>query len=119
MNERNKYLIAGGMNLQQYLKRISRDEVDRRAVLVLKSALKFFPPEDDIFEIIIKKQHMTEHMEACIVAEKCECRGPDKPHSHYFIDLLPLWNDIALHPGDILRLRKENEKGKTYELIVE
>ena len=107
------------MNVQQYLKRISRDEVDRRAVLVLKSSLKFFPPEDDFFEIIIKKQHMTEHMDASIESEKCECRGPDKPHYHYFIDLVPLWHDITLHPGDIIKLKKENEKKKIYELIVE
>ena len=107
------------MDVQQYLKRISHDEVDRRAILVLKSALRFFPPEDDIFEIIIKKQHMTEHMEASVEAEKCECRGPDKPHCHYFIDLLPLWQDITLHPGDIVKLRKESDKGKTYELVVE
>ena len=69
--------------MQQYKKRLSKGEIDKHAVLVLKSALKFFPEFDNSFFITISCYGKEERYETAIEKEFCECRG--NPHFHFYI----------------------------------
>lgn len=60
-----------------YERRISSEEAAEGYVMVLKDRLNYFPPVGDSFAL--------NGAPARVEARHCECRGPEKPHEHYFI----------------------------------
>src|SRR5229473_2086648 len=66
-----------------YSKKITSEEEQKNFVLVLKDRLSFFPDEGETFKLI----HNGQPRKAKIESYPCSCRGPDQPHSHYFVML--------------------------------
>lgn len=64
-----------------YSKKITSEEEQKRFVLVLKDRLSFFPTEGKTFRLI----HNGQPKKAKVESYPCSCRGPDEPHSHYFV----------------------------------
>ncbi|TMI71033.1 hypothetical protein E6H11_04675 [Candidatus Bathyarchaeota archaeon] len=64
-----------------YSKKITSEEEQKNFVLVLKDRLAFFPEEGETFKLI----HNGQPRKAKIESYPCSCRGPDQPHSHYFV----------------------------------
>ncbi|MFN8617797.1 MAG: hypothetical protein U0837_11910 [Dehalococcoidia bacterium] len=60
-----------------YDRKISSEEAAEGYIMVLKDRLKFFPPAGEPFSL--------DGAPASVEARHCECRGPEKPHDHYFI----------------------------------
>jgi len=64
-----------------YERKISSEEAAEGYVLVEKGALIFFPAIDQAFALTERGETASAEVEA----RDCECRGPEKPHKHYFI----------------------------------
>ncbi|MGE0599797.1 MAG: hypothetical protein AB7J35_11000 [Dehalococcoidia bacterium] len=64
-----------------YERKMSSEESREGYVLVEKAALSFFPPIGETFEL----EEPSGRRAASVEARHCECRGPEKPHEHYFI----------------------------------
>ena len=69
------------MQRDAYSKKITSEEEQKRFVLVLKDRLSFFPTEGKTFRLI----HNGQPKKAKVESYPCSCRGPDEPHSHYFV----------------------------------
>ena len=94
--------------MQDYKKRLSKGEIEKHAVLVLKSALKFFPDFDSPFFISVNCYGKLEEFETVLERAYCECRGT--PHYHYYIDLLAIWQCFTFNVGDYIIIKKNNDK---------
>ena len=66
-----------------YTRKVSGEEAREGYLMVLKDRLGFFPPQGERFALEIDG----ESREAAVDSYHCECRGPEKPHEHYFIRL--------------------------------
>ena len=86
-----------------YERRISAEEAVEGYVFVLKDRLAFFPPINEPFELLDGETRS----KATVEARDCTCRGPGKPHQHYFI------RRPGLAKGTKVRLTRE---GDTYRL---
>lgn len=66
---------------------------------VLKNKLSFFPSPKNTFELV------TDELSKEIKVEfyPCTCRGPDRPHEHYFIC------GEGLEAGDKIEITKDSE----------
>ncbi len=60
-----------------YERKISAEEAAESYVMILKDRLDFFPPIGETFQL--------DGAPAKVESRHCECRGPEKPHEHYFI----------------------------------
>lgn len=69
------------MARDSYERKISSEEAREGYILVEKAALGFFPPIGQAFELAGDGGAASAKVEA----RDCECRGPEKPHQHYFI----------------------------------
>lgn len=91
-----------------YQRPVSEEEAREGYVLVLKDALGFFPALGRPFEIrqggIIKSSSLE--------ARSCQCRGPEKPHDHYFFR----WD--SLRRGDIVVVQRDPRKANRYQLQI-
>ena len=65
-----------------YSRKISSKEAEKGFIFILKNKLSFFPPLNQKFELIDDKIPK----EVSIQSYSCTCRGPDRPHDHYFIE---------------------------------
>ena len=66
-----------------YSRKVSGEEAEEGHLMVLKDRLSFFPAEGERFSVQIGG---VTH-ETAVESYHCECRGPDKPHEHWFIRL--------------------------------
>ena len=64
-----------------YERKISAEEATEGYVFILKDRLAFFPPINEPFELL----DGSARSKAAVEARDCTCRGPEKPHQHYFI----------------------------------
>lgn len=64
-----------------YRRRISSEEAREGFVLVEKSRLDFFPRPERSFTLVEGRASRVAKVESY----PCECRGPEKPHEHWFI----------------------------------
>lgn len=64
-----------------YSRRVSTEESREGYLLVEKARLAFFPPPGTPFELVL---HPDTHA-AAVESYACQCRGPQKPHEHYFV----------------------------------
>jgi len=79
-----------------YSRKISATEAKKNYIFILKNKLSVFPPEGNEFKLV--KDELTKNVK--IESYSCICRGPDRPHEHYFIR----WN--GLKAGDKVEIIK-------------
>jgi hypothetical protein len=65
----------------RYERRVSGEEASEGYLFVLKEALRFFPPAGEPFALLDAGQPRS----ATVESYPCTCRGPEKPHEHWFI----------------------------------
>jgi hypothetical protein len=92
-----------------YSKKITSEEEQKNFVLVLKDRLSFFPEEGETFKLI----HDGQPRKARIESYPCICRGPDQPHSHYFV------KSKGLRAGDRVTIQRDVKGGGRYFLQVQ
>ncbi|MBI2619220.1 MAG: hypothetical protein HYW57_03995 [Ignavibacteriales bacterium] len=96
------------MKENTFQRAVSEDEARQGYVFVLKDALGFFPVVGRQFEI----QQGESVRKIALEARSCQCRGPDKPHAHYFFR----WN--SLHRGDTVVVKRDPKKAHRYHLQI-
>ncbi|MBI2764349.1 MAG: hypothetical protein HYX53_00390 [Chloroflexi bacterium] len=62
-------------------RRASGEEAREGYLFVLKEALRFFPPAGEPFALLDDGQRHS----ATVESYPCTCRGPERPHEHWFI----------------------------------
>lgn len=94
--------------IKVYSRKISSEESYDGYILVLKSALSFFPSIGKSFHL--KKAGLLK--ELTVETYRCRCRGPDKPHEHYFIP----WS--GLRTGDKVEITRDPKREGGYLLQI-
>ncbi len=92
-----------------YSKKITSEEEREGYFLVLKDRLDFFPDKGKRFQMV-QNGHSRRVM---VESYPCSCRGPDEPHSHYYIKLR------SVRSGDRVNVRKDSKNGSKYLLQVQ
>ena len=82
-----------------YSRRISSTEAKEDFIFILKNKLSFFPPLGDNFELSDGETSK----EVKVESYPCTCRGPERPHEHYFIR----WD--GLEARDKIEITKDSE----------
>jgi nucleoside 2-deoxyribosyltransferase len=100
---------APGAPSHAYARRVSAEEAREGYVLVLKDRLSFFPPLGRPFAV----SHGGTVRRAKVEARPCTCRGPERPHEHYFIR----WP--GLEKGCRVAIRLACGPGAEYKLDVQ
>jgi len=91
-----------------YSRKISSKEADNDFIFILKNRLSFFPELGEKFELEddnLRKEVKVEYY-------PCTCRGPDRPHEHYFI----CWEGLKF--GDRIEIIKNSENENKYNLKI-
>ena len=96
------------MQRDVYSKKITSEEEQKRFVLVLKDRLSFFPTEGKTFRLI----HNGQPKKAKVESYPCSCRGPDEPHSHYFV------KTSGLKAGDRVIIQRDAMAASRYFMQV-
>lgn len=86
-------------NQNTYSRKISSKEAKEGFIFILKSKLSFFPPLGNTFELITDELSREVKLESY----PCTCRGPERPHDHYFIR----WE--GLEAGDKIEIIRDSE----------
>ena len=92
-----------------YSKKITSEEEQGHFVLVLKDRLSFFPGEGETFKLV----HNGQPRKARVESYPCTCRGPDQPHSHYFV------RSRGFRAGDRVLIQRDARSGGRYFLHVQ
>ena len=66
---------------KSYERKVSSEEAAEGYLLIEKASLGFFPPVGTPFALATPSGNR----QAAVEARDCECRGPEKPHRHYFV----------------------------------
>lgn len=82
-----------------YSRKISSKEAYNDFIFILKSKSSFFPELGNIFELANGDISSKVKVESY----PCTCRGPERPHEHYFIH----WE--GLEAGDKVEIIKSSE----------
>jgi hypothetical protein len=64
-----------------YERKISSEESKNGYFLVLKNKLLCFPSIGSPFSVKVGRREK----KAAVESYHCECRGPERPHEHYFV----------------------------------
>jgi hypothetical protein len=77
-----------------FVRKISTEEAAEGYIMVPKNELGYFPPINKSFLLIDEGKHRKTKVESY----HCECRGPKKPHEHYFLKKsgLQKWNNVEI-----------------------
>ncbi len=86
-------------NQNTYSRKISSKEAKEGFIFILKGKLSFFPPLGNTFELITDELSREVKLESY----PCTCRGPERPHDHYFIR----WE--GLEAGDKVKITKDSK----------
>jgi hypothetical protein len=89
-----------------YSRKISSKEADNDFIFILKNKRPFFPELGEEFEL--KNYNSSQIVK--VESYPCTCRGPDKPHEHYFIR----WK--GLKSGERIDIIKRSENESKYSL---
>jgi hypothetical protein len=92
-----------------YSKKVTAEEEQGGYVIVLKDRLSFFPALGRRFQITQNGRSRR----AMVESYPCTCRGPDLPHSHFFVRVK------AVRSGDRVTVRKDLKSGTRYLLQVQ
>jgi hypothetical protein len=86
-----------------YSRKVSSEEAREGYLMVTKDRLAYFPPLGAPFVILMDGTALSAKVESY----PCTCRGPEKPHEHYFLRVPGLTQGqrvtIAAEPGDVRR----------------
>jgi len=94
-----------------FIRKLSGEEALERYIMILKDDLPFFPKPGIPFKLkIAGKDRDTQ-----IKVVDCWCRGPQKPHVHYRIDLSSFAPDFLPHFGQKILIEKV--KDGHYQLV--
>jgi len=96
--------------MRPYRRKISGEEAQEGYLLLTKDRLKDFPPVDEPFALI----RDGDELEARVESYRCTCRGPKRPHDHWFIRP----PGAALRRGDEAAITQQAEDPPAYELSV-
>ncbi len=91
-----------------YSRKISSNEAEKGFIFILKNKLSFFPPLNQKFQLIDDEITKEVH----IHSYPCTCRGPDKPHEHYFIEFK------GLETGNKIEITKNSFNDNYYIKIL-
>lgn len=91
-----------------YSRKISKSEADNDFIFILKNKLSFFPQLGEDF--ILKDGEISCQVQ--VESYPCTCRGPERPHEHYFIK----WE--GLKPGNKVEIKKIMSKNNEYTMKV-
>ena len=94
---------------KEYERNISSDEASQKYFLVLKNKLSFFPAAGVPFVVRIGDKEK----KAFVESYRCECRGPEEPHEHFFVRC------PGLVKGDRVVVRKNAKGEKRYSIRIE
>jgi hypothetical protein len=64
-----------------FIRKVSAAEAAEGYIMLPKNELRYFPPEHKSFLLVDEGKHRKVKVESY----HCECRGPEKPHEHYFL----------------------------------
>lgn len=64
-----------------YSRKISKEEANNDFIFILKNKLSYFPELENAFEL--KGDNLSREVK--VESYPCTCRGPERPHEHYFI----------------------------------
>lgn len=93
------------MNLgNTYVRTISDEEARNGYFMVVKDRLSFFPLPGTPFELC----YGSTVQQAKVESHRCECRGHEKPHEHYFVRF------HGLKPGDRIIVRRDPRQPNRY-----
>jgi hypothetical protein len=90
---------------KQFKRKLSADEAGGNYIMVQKKELDFFPKVGKPFKLKVGDKKV----ETFIKAVECWCQGPNKPHSHYRIDLHPVREHVRLPWGAKVIIEKIRE----------
>jgi hypothetical protein len=82
-----------------YSRKISSKEAKENFIFILKNKLSFFPPIGNTFKLATDELSR----EVMVESYPCTCRGPERPHEHYFIH----WE--GLEAGDKIEITKDSQ----------
>lgn len=91
-----------------YSRKISSKEAEKGFIFILKNKLSSFPALNDNF--VLRDTKLSR--EVCVDSYPCICRGPDRPHEHYFIG----WE--GLEAGDKIEITKSRSSDDKYFLKI-
>lgn len=91
-----------------YSRKISKSEANNNFIFILKNKLSFFPPLGEDF--ILKDDNVSH--QAKVESYPCTCRGPDRPHEHYFIKC------DGLETGNKVEIRKNSSENNEYNIKI-
>ena len=91
-----------------YSRKISSKEAQEDFIFVLKNKLSFFPLLGNDFEL--KAENVSKKVK--VESYSCTCRGPDRPHEHYFIS----WE--GLEAGNKVKIIKDPDEEGKYNLQI-
>ncbi len=87
-----------------YSRKISTKEADNGFIFILKNKISFFPD--------LNQEFMLGDEEVCVQSYPCTCRGPERPHKHFYIR----WK--GLKAGDKIKIIK-NDSDDLYQLKID
>lgn len=90
-----------------YSRKISKEEAKNGFIFILKNKLSFFPESGNIFELA----NGDISSEVKVESYPCTCRGPERPHQHYFIR----WE--YLEAGDKLEITKSSDNNYILKIL--
>lgn len=91
-----------------YSRKITSKEADKDFIFVLKNKLAFFPKLGEKFDLSDGESSI----EVSVGSYPCTCRGPDRPHEHYFI----CWS--GLEAGDNIEITPCDSNKNKYLLMI-
>ena len=98
-NYEKEFKMMSMNSKNMYSRKISSTEADNDFIFILKNKLSFFPELGNIFELT--DDNLTKEVK--VESYPCTCRGPERPHEHYFIH----WE--GLESGDKIEITKDHE----------
>jgi len=98
--------MTGGVMAEVYQRKISAEEAKERYIMVLKSALDFFPKLGKPFTLKVEDKEIEMYLESVEVWSM----GPKKPQYSYRIDAKKFWDVFPLHFGKKVTITKEADK---------
>ncbi len=94
----------------RYVRKLSGAEAIDRYVMIMQEQLYVFPKPGVAFKLKIGDKEYDSQVKAV----DCRCRGPQKPHVHYRLDLASFFESFRPHFGQIVSVEKV--KDGLYEL---
>jgi hypothetical protein len=82
-----------------FTRTVSAEESVEGYIMVPKNELRYFPPGKKRFLLVDEGKRRKVKVESY----QCECRGPEKPHKHYFL------RKPGLQRGNSVEICKDGE----------